>query len=58
MTSGNKKSTEEKIRGLKQENATNLWQGIVQGLSIFEKKSNSGRVPALMVLTDGQPNYG
>ncbi|KAK9419684.1 putative Hint-domain-containing protein [Seiridium unicorne] len=56
MTSSNKKQTAGRIRALKQENVTNLWQGLVQGLRLFEGSEDSGRVPAILVLTDGQPN--
>ncbi|KAI0430541.1 hint-domain-containing protein [Xylaria sp. FL1042] len=36
---------------------TNLWAGITKGFSLFRLTGSSGRVPALMVLTDGQPNF-
>ncbi|KAH8204278.1 hypothetical protein TruAng_001564 [Truncatella angustata] len=52
----NKKATEKCIRGLKVESATNLWQGIVKGIEQFRDLKNTGRVPAVLVLTDGQPN--
>jgi Mg-chelatase subunit ChlD len=56
MTKANKEVTDQKIRALEWENSTNLWGGIVDGLQLFEGKEDSGRVPAVMVLTDGQPN--
>lgn len=57
MTKFNKKRAERMIRSLKEENSTNLWQGIVEGLNVFRDEANSGSVPAVMVLTDGQPNH-
>ncbi|KAL7622664.1 hypothetical protein AAE478_008178 [Parahypoxylon ruwenzoriense] len=38
---------------------TNLWHGIQAGISLFsgtENATDTGRVPAVMILTDGQPN--
>lgn len=50
------------IDGLKPSEATNMWHGILKGLELFKTSDQApgkptGRVPALMVLTDGQPNY-
>ncbi|KIH90503.1 von willebrand factor type a domain containing protein [Sporothrix brasiliensis 5110] len=58
MTKENKDKTHAKIRSMGPENATNLWQGIVSGINLFHGgKTKSGRVPAIMVLTDGLPNF-
>lgn len=58
MTKRNKELTGENIRSLKEETSTNLWQGIKEGMDMFKDHANSGRAPAVMVLTDGQPNTG
>ncbi|KAK4234893.1 hint-domain-containing protein [Achaetomium macrosporum] len=57
-----KAATLEKIKRMKPLDMTNLWHGICDGLDLFkESKDNqpgsSGRVPALLVLTDGIPNH-
>lgn len=57
MTPENKTLTETNIARMQPENATNLWQGIVTGMKQFEGKTDSGRVPSIMVLTDGLPNH-
>lgn len=60
MTALNKKKTERNLGGMQPSSATNLWGGIVEGLKLFgstESGSTTGRVPALMVLTDGMPNH-
>jgi len=36
---------------------SNLWHGIVQGFSLFDNTPNAGRLPAVMVLTDGLLNH-
>ncbi|KAK3503817.1 ribosomal protein L13e-domain-containing protein [Neurospora crassa] len=55
MTALNKKKTERNLGGMQPFSATNLWGGIVEGLKLFD--GQSGRMPALMVLTDGMPNH-
>ena len=64
MTALNKKKTERNLGGMQPSSATNLWGGIMEGLKLFgrgngggEGVEGSGRVPALMVLTDGMPNH-
>lgn len=58
MTAANKKKTKAKIESMVPEDSTNLWQGIVSGIGLFNGgKTKSGRVPAIMVLTDGMPNF-
>ncbi|KAI0021743.1 hypothetical protein F4780DRAFT_736416 [Xylariomycetidae sp. FL0641] len=56
MTKSNKKDGMKRINDMEPDSCTNLWHGILKGLELFEGKQDSGRVPALMVLTDGQPN--
>lgn len=57
MTNTNKKKTERNLGGMQPSSATNLWGGIMEGLRLFKDGGGSGRVPALMVLTDGMPNH-
>lgn len=45
------------IRRMRLGSCTNLWGGIKKGLELFNNQRNTGRVPAIMVLTDGQPNH-
>ncbi|KAJ6789057.1 hypothetical protein PWT90_09988 [Aphanocladium album] len=57
MTEENKKTARENINSMVPKDATNLWQGILTGLKQFEAVNSDGRVPAVMVLTDGMPNH-
>jgi Mg-chelatase subunit ChlD len=70
MTAESKAASVEKIERMKPLDMTNLWHGIRDGLGLFrepESKSDddppgsisgpTGRVPALLVLTDGIPNH-
>ena len=59
MTAQNKKDMDGIIDSMVPTSATNLWGGITAGLGLFEKDDNekSKNVPAMMVLTDGQPNH-
>ncbi|OTA99743.1 hypothetical protein M426DRAFT_268856 [Hypoxylon sp. CI-4A] len=57
MTPKNKKLAESNIEKMRPDSMTNLWHGIQQGINLFEGEENTGRVPAVMILTDGQPNY-
>jgi Mg-chelatase subunit ChlD len=52
-----KRETNTKIDDMRTVNITNLWAGISEGLKLFEPGNPGGRVSALMVLTDGQPNH-
>lgn len=56
MNSDNKLAADGLIRGLEVENSTNLWQGILKGINLFKGQESSGRNPAILLLTDGQPN--
>lgn len=59
MSFANKTKAKKNITGMKVINSTNLWHGILSGIQLFKDDTslNSGRVPAIMVLTDGQPNH-
>ncbi|KAI2465842.1 hint-domain-containing protein [Annulohypoxylon bovei var. microspora] len=57
MTPGNKKLTESNIEVMAPDSLTNLWHGLQKGVDLFEGKEDTGRVPAVMILTDGMPNF-
>ncbi|KAK0744315.1 Hh protein intein-like-domain-containing protein [Apiosordaria backusii] len=66
VTQSNRAKILKELDALQPLSMTNLWHGIRDGLSLFEndpKAANdsgspgSGRVPALLVLTDGMPNH-
>ncbi|KAF3065052.1 u-box domain-containing protein [Daldinia childiae] len=57
MTSKNKKLTHKNIEAMRADSITNLWHGIREGINLFDGEQNTGRVPAVMILTDGLPNY-
>lgn len=57
MTEENKKTARENVKSMVPTDATNLWHGILGGLKQFESVNSDGRVPAVMVLTDGMPNH-
>ncbi|KAI1373110.1 hint-domain-containing protein [Hypoxylon crocopeplum] len=57
MTARNKKLAESKINSMTEDSMTNLWHGIQKGISLFEGDDDPGRVPAVMILTDGRPNH-
>jgi Mg-chelatase subunit ChlD len=57
MTQSNKILTNKNINSMQPTDATNLWSGILQATKLFTNEVNTGRVPAIMVLTDGMPNY-
>lgn len=59
MTPENKMKTEKNIEKMKTKDITNLWHGIQEGLKLFnpDDKLSKGKVPAVMVLTDGMPNH-
>lgn len=57
MTKGYKHEAAENIDGLEPQASTNMWHGITTAINMFDdKEAHSGRVPAIMVLTDGMPN--
>lgn len=57
MTAENKKDAHIAIDNMKLEGCTNLWHGLRDGIRLFQDEEHSGRVPAIMVLTDGAPNH-
>ena len=57
MTEQNKEKTRERIRNVHPRDATNLWHGIRDGIKVFREGGPSTRVPSIMVLTDGRPNF-
>ncbi|OAA70624.1 von Willebrand factor, type A [Cordyceps fumosorosea ARSEF 2679] len=57
MTDENKKTSRNNINSMVPKDATNLWHGILTGLKQFEGVNSDGKVPAIMVLTDGMPNH-
>ncbi len=57
MTDENKTAARKNIKSMQPKDATNLWQGILTGLKQFEDVKSDGKVPAVMVLTDGMPNH-
>lgn len=57
ITAANKEKAEATIEKMRVEACTNLWHGLKDGIKLFKNGSDTGRVPAVMVLTDGVPNY-
>ncbi|KAI1440620.1 hint-domain-containing protein [Annulohypoxylon stygium] len=57
MTPINKELSESNIDAMAPDSLTNLWHGLQKGVSLFEGEEDTGRVPAVMILTDGLPNY-
>ncbi|RYP58860.1 hypothetical protein DL769_008773 [Monosporascus sp. CRB-8-3] len=57
MDNVRKELARSNIESMKHDRSTNLWGGITAGLKLFENNADTGRVPAIMVLTDGKPNY-
>ncbi|KAH0492916.1 hypothetical protein TgHK011_007843 [Trichoderma gracile] len=58
MTDANKEQARERIKALRPLGSTNLWHGMLDAIKLFTKEpSRSHRVPAMMVLTDGEPNH-
>lgn len=57
MTEKNKQTSRENVRSMYARDATNLWQGILNGIKVFEETQMGTAVPAIMVLTDGMPNH-
>lgn len=57
MTSSQKAETLRFIESLEPDSMTNLWDGLVKSIEIFEQERREYCVPAIMVLTDGVPNH-
>lgn len=55
MNPANKQAAVDSIKKMTPQHWTNLWGGISEGLKLFQGYENSGRMPALLVLTDGMP---
>lgn len=57
MTEANKEKARENIKRMVPNDCTNLWHGILTGIKQFNGFSTAGKVPAILVLTDGMPNH-
>ncbi|KAF5023210.1 hypothetical protein F66182_4718 [Fusarium sp. NRRL 66182] len=57
MSKDNKANSNKCISSMRPLDATNLWQGMLEGIKLFNKDQSSTNVPAIMVLTDGMPNH-
>lgn len=57
MTDANKETAKNRLETMNLEGCTNLWHGLKNGIRLFQDEENTGRVPAVMVLTDGVPNH-
>lgn len=55
-TTANKKDMEEKVDALRTLGGTNLWGGLETGMNLL-LENGSDRLPAILVLTDGMPDY-
>ncbi|KAK8116506.1 uncharacterized protein PG998_004787 [Apiospora kogelbergensis] len=55
VAGADKDGIKNEIHRLKSQRGTNLWDGVKTGLTLFNANLNTDRVPALMVLTDGEP---
>ncbi|KAM0351863.1 hypothetical protein ACHAPU_002376 [Fusarium lateritium] len=57
MNAVNKDRALRNVASMSHHNATNLWQGMLEGIKVFDDGVSSTNVPAIMVLTDGMPNH-
>ncbi|PTB69169.1 hypothetical protein BBK36DRAFT_1113300 [Trichoderma citrinoviride] len=58
MTDSNKEQARERVKALQPLGSTNLWHGMLDAIKLFTREQGrSHRVPAMMVLTDGEPNH-
>lgn len=57
MDNPNKAKAKINIESMAPEDSTNLWHGILEGINLFHDTEPTGRVPSIMVLTDGMPNF-
>lgn len=57
MTDEKKDTARANIKSMVPKDATNLWHGILSGINLFNNSPSNGKVPAIMVLTDGMPNH-
>lgn len=59
MDASGRKTADTAIGQMKPLENTNIWAGIEHGLAVFsEEPRNPNRIPAILLLTDGQPNAG
>ncbi|KAK2673759.1 von Willebrand factor, type A [Fusarium oxysporum f. sp. vasinfectum] len=57
MNKENKARSLKNVKSMKPLDATNLWQGLLDGIKLFNTGESSTNVPAIMILTDGMPNH-
>ncbi|KAF4993593.1 hypothetical protein FGRMN_6311 [Fusarium graminum] len=57
MNAVNKDRAMRNVASMSHHNATNLWQGMLEGIKVFNDGGSSTNVPAIMILTDGMPNH-
>ncbi|KAF9768332.1 hypothetical protein IL306_014400 [Fusarium sp. DS 682] len=57
MNKENKARSLKNVKSMKPLDATNLWQGMLEGIKLFNTGESSSNVPAIMILTDGMPNH-
>ena len=59
MNEENKVLAEMNIAAMQPTDATNLWQGLLEGIKVVRNSDElkTGRTPAIFILTDGQPNH-
>ncbi|KAM0265720.1 hypothetical protein ACHAQJ_000154 [Trichoderma viride] len=57
MTDSNKEQARKRVKALRPRGSTNLWHGMLDAIKLFGTELDSSQVPAIMVLTDGEPNH-
>ncbi|OAA56319.1 von willebrand factor type a domain containing protein [Niveomyces insectorum RCEF 264] len=60
VTPETKQRVDASIEAMRPLESTNLWQGLLTGIGLFKNQTETeagARVPAIMVLTDGMPNF-
>ncbi|KAF4451452.1 Inter-alpha-trypsin inhibitor heavy chain H3 [Fusarium austroafricanum] len=57
MNKANKALALKNVKSMRPLDATNLWQGMLEGIKLFKTDETSTNVPAIMILTDGMPNH-
>jgi Mg-chelatase subunit ChlD len=57
MTDQNKAKAKHNIDSMNPIDQTNLWSGLNEGIKLFGEDTDTGRAPAIMLLTDGCPNH-
>ena len=56
MDQKGKQRVQKELDGFQPDGQTNLWDGLHSGLEVLRKAQTSGRLGAVLLLTDGQPN--